>query len=187
MATPHVAAAVALAAQNFPGESVAQRIRRLLDHVTSVPALSGKTITGGRLNLARSVDADSNGLPDWWELQYFGHLTGTDPNSDPDADAMITRLEFYAGTDPTRPQSRLQISETTTIADGTGFLITWTSVPGKTYRVEYSDSPAGPWRDDLPNSLLTAPQTSDQLTYADTTAIGIDRRFYRVRLVPEAF
>lgn len=187
MATPHVAAAVALAAQNFPGESVAQRIRRILDHATPVPALSGKTITGGRLNLARSVDADSNGLPDWWELQYFGHLTGTDPNSDPDADAMITRLEFFAGTDPTRPHSRLQVSETTAIADGSGFLITWTSVPGKTYRVEHSDSPAGPWRDDLPNSLLTAPQNSDHLAYADTTAIGIDRRFYRVRLVLDAF
>lgn len=40
------------------------------------------------------------------------------------------------------------------------------------------------------NTSATSPEPTpnpDQLTYVDTTAIGIDRRFYRVRLVPEAF
>ncbi|MFN3409826.1 MAG: hypothetical protein ACK45B_12570 [Limisphaerales bacterium] len=43
--------------------------------------------TGGRTNLflrARSwVDADGNGLPDWWEQEVFGQA-GVDPYGDPD-------------------------------------------------------------------------------------------------------
>jgi len=33
-----------------------------------------------------SLDSDGNGLPDVWEIQYFGH-TGVDPNSMPRATA----------------------------------------------------------------------------------------------------
>ena len=79
MATPHVSGAVAFAAMNFPGETVTQRIQRVLANVDVISGLKGKVRTGGRLNLQRIVDTDTNGLPDWWELQYFGHLTGTDP------------------------------------------------------------------------------------------------------------
>ena len=66
MAAPHVSGAVAFAAMNFPTETVPQRIQRILANVTPVAGLSGKVATGGRLNLVRSVDADGNGLPDWW-------------------------------------------------------------------------------------------------------------------------
>ena len=67
MATPHVVAAVTFAAMNFPGETVTQRMQRVLASVDSVAGLQGKVATGGRLNLARVVDANNNGLPDWWE------------------------------------------------------------------------------------------------------------------------
>ena len=96
MATPHVSGAVAFAAMNFPSETVTQRIQRVLANVDVISGLSGKVRTGGRLNLQRIVDTDANGLPDWWELQYFGHLTGTDPNADPDHDGM-SNLQGMAG------------------------------------------------------------------------------------------
>src|SRR5262249_19653115 len=32
-------------------------------------------------------DSDGDGLPDWWEVQYFGNLTQT-TNGDPDADGL---------------------------------------------------------------------------------------------------
>ena len=66
MATPHVVGAAAFAAMNFPGESVTQRIQRILANVTPLASLQGVVKTGGRLNLARTVDSDMNGLPDWW-------------------------------------------------------------------------------------------------------------------------
>ncbi|MCX6374185.1 MAG: IPT/TIG domain-containing protein [Actinobacteria bacterium] len=55
MATPHVAGAIALCAARFPLETVAQRVRRILDHVDPIASLSGKTATGGRLNVANAL------------------------------------------------------------------------------------------------------------------------------------
>ena len=40
-------------------------------------------------------DTDGNGLPDWWELKYFGVLTGTDPNADPDHDGVSNLHEYF--------------------------------------------------------------------------------------------
>lgn len=65
MATPHVTGAVAFAAMNFPGDTVAQRKQRVLAGVDAEPGLQGKVVTNGRLNLLHIVDADGNGVPDW--------------------------------------------------------------------------------------------------------------------------
>jgi alpha-tubulin suppressor-like RCC1 family protein len=46
------------------------------------------------------IDENSNGIPDWWEYKYFGHL-GVDPNADPDGDGLSNLQEYQAGTDPT--------------------------------------------------------------------------------------
>ena len=46
-----------------------------------------------------TVDSDNNGLPDWWELKYFGHL-GVDPNDDPDGDGLTNLQEYQRGTHP---------------------------------------------------------------------------------------
>jgi len=43
-------------------------------------------------------DADANGLPDWWELFYFG--THVDPYGDNDGDGLNNLYEYLAGTDP---------------------------------------------------------------------------------------
>lgn len=185
MATPHVAGAVAFAAANFPSETVTQRIQRILANVTTVSGLSGKVKTGGRLNLARTVDADGNGLPDWWEQQYFNHLTGTDPQADPDADGLINRYEFYAGTNPADPTSCLVVAGVRWSAADGGFTITWPCAAGKTYQVQYADSPAGPWLEDLPSSRLAASFGDITLSYTDATGIPLPRRFYRVRLVTQ--
>ncbi|PWU20696.1 MAG: hypothetical protein C5B50_03325 [Verrucomicrobia bacterium] len=124
MATPHVTAAVAFAAMNFPSETVTQRIQRVLNNVDSRAGLSGKVRTGGRLNLQRIVDTDLNGLPDWWEQTYFGHLTGTNPNADPDGDGASNLQEFIADTNPTNAASVLRIVNKQVVSNQ--FNITWT-------------------------------------------------------------
>ena len=49
-------------------------------------------------------DADKNGMPDAWELAYFGH-TGVDPNADPDHDGLSNLQEYQAGTNPWKADS----------------------------------------------------------------------------------
>ena len=57
MAAPHVAGAAALLFARAPGAAVADVRQALLSTVDPVPALAGKTVTGGRLNAASALGA----------------------------------------------------------------------------------------------------------------------------------
>ena len=52
MATPHVTGAAALYASTHPGSSAATIKAAILSTATATPSLSGKTVTGGRLNVS---------------------------------------------------------------------------------------------------------------------------------------
>ena len=55
MATPHVAGVLALLMAQFPTESYSSIITRLMNGTDKIPALAGKTKSGGRLNLANAL------------------------------------------------------------------------------------------------------------------------------------
>jgi subtilisin family serine protease len=63
MATPHVSGVAALMLAANPRQSAAQVRQRLLASVDRLPGLAGKTVTGGRLNAARAVQAVPVGGP----------------------------------------------------------------------------------------------------------------------------
>ncbi|MGI8599168.1 MAG: S8 family serine peptidase, partial [Chitinophagaceae bacterium] len=52
MATPHVSGAAALYASLNSGATAAQIKEAILSKTTATPSLSGKTVTGGRLNVS---------------------------------------------------------------------------------------------------------------------------------------
>ncbi|MGZ4972334.1 MAG: FG-GAP repeat domain-containing protein, partial [Limisphaerales bacterium] len=49
--------------------------------------------------IPESQDSDTNGLPDWFEISYFGSI-GQDPNADPDGDGYTLAQEFAFGLNP---------------------------------------------------------------------------------------
>jgi subtilisin family serine protease len=53
MATPHVTGAIALYAASNPGRTAAQLRTQLLSNTTATSSLSGRAVTGGRLDIAR--------------------------------------------------------------------------------------------------------------------------------------
>ncbi len=57
MATPHVAGAAALVLAQFPGLGAIEVKNLLLQSVDKVASLSGRTVTGGRLNVNRALTA----------------------------------------------------------------------------------------------------------------------------------
>jgi thermitase len=59
MATPHVTGVAALIQSQSPSLSDAQVKTRILDAAKRVPSLEGKTVTGGRLNAARTLEASA--------------------------------------------------------------------------------------------------------------------------------
>jgi subtilisin family serine protease len=56
MATPHVAGAVALYKSEYPSASGEDIRRALLQTATPTPSMNGRTVTGGRLNVAAMLD-----------------------------------------------------------------------------------------------------------------------------------
>jgi subtilisin family serine protease len=63
MATPHVTGTVALYASKYPNASAAQIRNALLATATPTSSLAGKTVTGGRLNVAAALDYNSAPTP----------------------------------------------------------------------------------------------------------------------------
>jgi subtilisin family serine protease len=181
MATPHVTGAVAFAAMNFPTETATQRVARIVNNTTTVSAFSTK-LRHGLLNLAKIVDTDSNGLPDWWEIQYFGAI-GQSPSADPDGDGFTNYQEFMLGTNPKLAGSKLAISQTAVVPNGANkdFRIGFPTVSGWTYRVERSDTlAAASWVQ--VGSNVTGTGSTAQVT--DSSAVTLHpKRFYRVRII----
>jgi alpha-tubulin suppressor-like RCC1 family protein len=68
----------------------------LLENVISVQAAGTPVST----NANAYLDADGNGLPDYWEIQYFG-TNGLDPNSSPDGNGQSLLYDYQNGIDPT--------------------------------------------------------------------------------------
>ncbi|HKS37791.1 MAG TPA: S8 family serine peptidase, partial [Verrucomicrobiae bacterium] len=63
MAAPHVVGVCALTWARYSGETYRQIINRVLNGVDPLPALAGKTVTGGRLNLQKALGTTPSALP----------------------------------------------------------------------------------------------------------------------------
>jgi len=141
---------------------------------------TGRAGTGNTFAVESLADTDGDGLPDSWELRYFGSLSeargGAD--EDPDGDGLTNLQEFRAGTHPTDAGSSVRITAVRLV--GGQVRITFPSVAGKRYRVERTDSLTGaPWGIAADNVA----GTGADVEVVDSTE-GSHSRFYRARLLP---
>ena len=80
----------------------------ILPHGSTEVLVSTRTREGMRFRrmakrpLTPEEDTDGDGLPDAWEMHWFGHLD-YGPYDDPDGDGFPNIIEWYRGTDPTTP------------------------------------------------------------------------------------
>ncbi len=85
-------------------------------------------------------DADEDGIPDWFEIIYFGGATNADAAADHDGDGMNNWEEWYAGTHPTNGNSYFEIMDFEQDASAAGMVLSWPSTTGRTYRLYYSSN-----------------------------------------------
>jgi hypothetical protein len=123
-------------------------------------------------------DSDGNGLPDAWELQYFGKI-GVDPRDDADGDGMDNQAEFRAGTNPRDPDSQFAVIHIEVTAGGV--VIEWSSEPGRRYQLRRASSLlAAPAEYSVIQSGIGATPPLNRFT--DTTTQGGTHNFYRIQL-----
>lgn len=132
---------------------------------TAIPVALG-TRTNQLFFRARSwVDSDGSGLPDWWQLKYFGH-TGVDPYGDPDGDGWTNLQEYQNGTDPTgfNPLPPPQTLALRVDSTGTNMSLVWQSGGGPViqYKVE---AIGGAWAVDYVAASQTSFSTSLKRVY----------------------
>ena len=131
-----------------------------------------------------ATDTDGDGIPDNWMNAHFGHPTGQVADNsraidDADGDGLTNFQEFRTGTDPVVASSRLRITAVT--RSGSDLGITFSSVAGKTYRIETkSDLSLANWT--LFQDQVFATGASTQIT--DLGATALLKRCYRVLIEP---
>lgn len=107
-------------------------------------------------------DSDGDGIPDWWMLKYFGHPTGqaydhSRAQDDADGDGFTNYQEFLTGTDPTNRNSffHLLISQAPP-----NLLLSWPSVPGKSYQLQFNMDVTNPSWTNLGAAVLATSSAS---------------------------
>ena len=74
------------------------------------PVVDNARVSGVQVRKIADVFSDTDGIPDWWRLAYFGHALGQANGhsrgaDDADGDGVSNLTEFLAGTDPLNPAS----------------------------------------------------------------------------------
>lgn len=152
-------------------------------HYSTPPAQTNTLPAGGSISFTGNytfADANTNGIPDGWELAQFKTITPQRTQStDTDADGLGDWAEFVAGTDPNNPPPPFRI--TAQSLAGNVVQLSWPSVTNHSYRVHASTnaitwSPFSNW--------FAAAGTNT--SYAFSTATNASR-FIRVEAAPPAF
>lgn len=129
-------------------------------------------------------DLDANGLPDAWEIQYFGH-TGVDPDADPDGDGMSNLREYLPGTNPTNAASAFRILSAAKINND--MLLDWTTVGGHSYVAQFVTNSTGSLTTnflDLSPVISVGGTNEGSTNYLHLGGATNRASYYRVRLGP---
>jgi len=126
----------------------------------------------------RTGDPDGDGLIDAWELE-LGSCTNC---PDSDGDGMNDGAEYRAHTNPNDPNSNLAVARLLP-GGGANLIVSWSSVSGMVYQVEYSAEKRPDKHSSYVNAgtAVTATGTESQLLVAN--GLNDPERTYRVRLV----
>jgi lysophospholipase L1-like esterase len=155
---------------------------------TSAVATATITVVAG-------ADTDGDGIPDAWEIARGLNPAFNDANLDLDGDGFTNAQEYLANTDPLDPLSALRVISVGRNPSGHN-VVTWSSVGGVRYRVQYSDGAAGLYNaafTDVPRSIglemspspLGVGSTNSFTDDFTLTPAPATNRYYRIKVVPQ--
>jgi hypothetical protein len=136
-------------------------------------------------------DSNSDGLPDSWQIQYFGSATSSNaaPNANPSGDGVPNWLKYNLGLDPTVPGTSMPDgvvfangkalvsngSETNSLAIYTAAEVAFNTEVGKTYQIQAISALTATWS----NVGSPIAGTGTPMSYVTPTR-GNAQQFFRV-------
>ena len=120
---------------------------------------------------------------DEWRIHFFGSLANPSAGdlTDADGDGVPNWREYLAGTDPTDPNSRLQLSGVASPAGKAQaqMALHWLTAPGKAYEVQWAANlSGGVW------SALATVSGDGTVANCSDTNMTATVRYYRLRVLP---
>jgi hypothetical protein len=121
------------------------------------------------------ADANSNGISDPWETEYFGSVSpGRTATTDTDGDGATDYAEFIAGTNPKDPVSELNLAAQ--LLPNEQLNVSWTGATGRSYRVEASTN----GRSWTPVSDWIRSGSTNSITYQVTPGTNAAMNLFRL-------
>ncbi|HEY9074476.1 MAG TPA: hypothetical protein VIN67_10135, partial [Desulfobaccales bacterium] len=138
--------------------------------------------TAAQPNTTNPLDTNGDGLPDAWQIQYFGSISSPSarPDADPDHDGANNLQEYLAGTDPTDPNSVFKLAAANQVAPGV-LRLQWLSATNRLYTLLESTNLNASMQafNPLASNILATPPVN---TYLVTNASPQAAHFYRLRV-----
>jgi hypothetical protein len=137
-------------------------------------------------------DANNDGLPDWWQIDYFGSITNANaaPNATPAGDGVPNWLKYALGLDPTVPGTTIPGGvvwvngstiggSTNTIQIYTAAEVVFNTDVGKTYQIQSVSSLSSGWQ----NVGGPIQGTGTAISYLTPMRANV-QQFYQVKTLP---
>ncbi len=96
----------------------------------------GESSSRGLRIIELKRDSDGDGLPDSWELQYFGSVDKADPDAFCSNGVDKVKNAYIAGINPNDPQCRFSIQEIHSL--GEDQILQWNTISGRVYSVYWT-------------------------------------------------
>ncbi len=159
---------------DFYGSSAAFQALEMVAESTNAAYADDIDITGAQ----GAPDTDSDGLPDWWEIQYYGGATNAIPDAMASNGVNSVKEAYIAGFNPTNPAASFLISNLSPLISEN--VLQWQGVSGRVYTVYWTSNLLTGFGSPLTNNL---PWTGS--TFTDTTHSATDKGFYKIEVEVE--